>query len=138
MKQCIAVGWGRHIPDSNRGSGTYLRHVQMPLISAVECPMPNVHKEAQICTGLQEGGRDVCLGDSGGPLICNGTQVGIVSWGNPTGCALPNSASVYSRVDFYLDWLNCTIQRNGVSECSFRPVTSIAFAFYWLYLFLIC
>ncbi|XP_032672461.1 trypsin-1-like [Odontomachus brunneus] len=136
IEHCVVVGWGRHIPDSNKGSGTYLRHVQIPLISAIECPMPNVHKEAQICAGLLEGGRDACQGDSGGPLMCNGTQVGIVSWGE--GCARPNTAGVYSRVDFYLDWVNETIQRNGVSKYSFRPVTSIVFVIYYLYLFLSC
>ncbi|XP_014476741.1 PREDICTED: trypsin-2-like [Dinoponera quadriceps] len=135
-EHCIAAGWGRHIPDSNRGSGTYLRHVRVPLISAMKCPMPNINIETQVCAGLLEGGRDACKGDSGGPLICNGTQVGIISWGE--GCALPNSPGVYSRVDFYLDWLNETIQRNGVSKYSFRPVASIAFALYWLYLFLMC
>ncbi|XP_077262321.1 trypsin eta [Temnothorax americanus] len=88
-EDCAAIGWGRHVPDSNKGSGTYLRHVRIPLISPDKCPMPNVHKEKQLCAGLPEGGRDSCQGDSGGPLLCNGTQVGIVSWGE--GCARPNT-----------------------------------------------
>ncbi|XP_020278607.1 trypsin 3A1-like isoform X1 [Pseudomyrmex gracilis] len=115
-RDCHAVGWGRHIPDSNQGSGTYLRHVRIPLVRPEDCPMPNVHREKQLCAGVQEGGRDACQGDSGGPLVCNGTQVAIVSWG--MGCAVPNSPGVYSRVDFYLKWINETLVRNGASKYS--------------------
>ncbi|XP_011062234.1 PREDICTED: trypsin eta [Acromyrmex echinatior] len=119
-EECVAIGWGRHIPDSNQGSGTYLRHVRIPLISPDKCPMPQVHKEKQLCAGVLEGGRDACQGDSGGPLLCNGTQVGIVSWGE--GCARPNTAGVYSRVDFYLQWLNETIIQNRAAEYSFQNI----------------
>ncbi|KAG5346694.1 TRY3 protein, partial [Acromyrmex charruanus] len=119
-EDCVAIGWGRHIPDSNQGSGTYLRHVRIPLISPDKCPMPQVHKEKQLCAGVLEGGRDACQGDSGGPLLCNGTQVGIVSWGE--GCARPNTAGVYSRVDFYLQWLNETIIQNGAAKYSFQNI----------------
>ncbi|KYN34976.1 Tryptase-2 [Trachymyrmex septentrionalis] len=133
-EECVAIGWGRHIPDSNRESGTYLRHVQLPLISHDKCPMPNVHEKRQLCAGVLEGGRDACQGDSGGPLLCNGTQVGIVSWG--AGCARPNTAGVYSRVDFYLQWLNETITQNGAAKYSFQNIV-IVFAAYCLHTLLI-
>ncbi|XP_012063675.1 PREDICTED: trypsin [Atta cephalotes] len=129
-EDCVAIGWGRHIPYSKKGSGTYLRHVRIPLVPPDKCPMPNVHKEKQLCAGVLEGGRDACQGDSGGPLLCNGTQVGIVSWGE--GCARPNKTGVYSRVDFYLQWLNETITQNGVAKYSFQNII-IVFAAYCLY-----
>ncbi|XP_011880749.1 PREDICTED: trypsin-1-like [Vollenhovia emeryi] len=122
-EDCVAIGWGRHIPDSSQGSGTHLRHVRIPLISPDKCPMLNVHKEKQLCAGLPEGGRDACKGDSGGPLLCNGTQVGIVSWG--AGCARPNAPGVYSRVDFYLQWLNKTIVENRAAKSSQNIITII-------------
>ncbi|KYN03676.1 Cationic trypsin [Cyphomyrmex costatus] len=130
-KDCVAIGWGRHIPNLNQGSGTYLRHVRIPLISPNKCPMPNVHKQKQLCAGVLEGGRDACQGDSGGPLLCDGTQVGIVSWGE--GCARPNTAGVYSRVDFYLQWLNETIVQNEATKYSFQDII-IVFASYCLYI----
>ncbi|KAG5325724.1 TRY1 protein, partial [Pseudoatta argentina] len=119
----VAIGRGRHIPDSNISNRTYLRHVRIPLISPDKCPMPQVHKEKQLCAGVLEGGRDACQGDSGGPLLCNGTQVGLVSWGE--GCARPNTAGVYSRVDFYLQWLNETIIQNGAAKYSFQNIIII-------------
>ncbi|KAG7197166.1 hypothetical protein KM043_007248 [Ampulex compressa] len=113
---CVAIGWGKHIPGSNKGAGTYLRHVKLPLIPGDKCPVKGVEGSTQLCAGLREGGRDACQGDSGGPLLCNGTQVGIVSWGE--GCARPNSPGVYCRVDFYLEWLNVTIVRNDVHRAT--------------------
>lgn len=48
-----------------------------------------------------KGGVDACLGDSGGPLFtnfpANGTQYGIVTWGQ--GCAEPGYPG--KRVYFY-------------------------------------
>ena len=49
-----------------------------------------------------KGGVDACLGDSGGPLFtnfpANGTQYGIVTWGQ--GCAEPGYPG--KRVDFII------------------------------------
>ncbi|XP_055633815.1 transmembrane protease serine 9-like [Toxorhynchites rutilus septentrionalis] len=41
-------------------------------------------------------GQDTCNGDSGGPLICDGYQIGIVSWGSPE-CAKEKPA-VFTNV----------------------------------------
>nr|XP_034195938.1 trypsin 3A1-like isoform X1 [Osmia lignaria] len=107
---CTVVGWGVSMPGSNRGYGTYLRHVNVSLIPSDKCLVEGLNTEQHLCAGWLEGGRDACQGDSGGPLLCNGTQIGIVSWGK--GCARPNFPGVYARLDLYLDWLNETMQRN--------------------------
>ncbi|MEO1609897.1 MAG: trypsin-like serine protease [Pseudomonadota bacterium] len=64
---------------------------------------------AQICAGLEEGGRDSCNGDSGGPLVAYGQdrkayQVGLVSWGKSL-CASSKSYGVYSRISAFGPWL---------------------------------
>jgi trypsin len=48
---------------------------------------------------------------SGGPLIVNGVQVGITSWGT-NGCADPNFAGIYTRVTTYLGWIAKTKAQN--------------------------
>ena len=64
---------------------------------------------AQICAGLENGGRDSCNGDSGGPLVAYGEdrtpyQVGLVSWGKKL-CASEKSYGVYSRISAFAPWL---------------------------------
>lgn len=51
-----------------------------------------------------------CNGDSGGPLLINGTQVGIVSFGaSDCSAGMP---SVYTRLTEFYDWVNQTIENN--------------------------
>ena len=58
-----------------------------------------------LCAGLPQGGRDACLGDSGGPLLArvqnSWVLVGIVSFGE--GCAEPGKPGVYTNLGNYFD-----------------------------------
>ncbi|XP_030376077.1 chymotrypsin-2 [Scaptodrosophila lebanonensis] len=66
-----------------------------------------------VCT-FSRTGEGACHGDSGGPLISNGSLVGIVNWGRPCAVGLPDvQASVY----YYLDWIRRAI--TGNSKCIF-------------------
>ena len=61
-----------------------------------------------MCTGVQEGGRDGCRGDSGGGLIAtdpsgNSILVGITSAGYR--CGLPRVPAIYTRVSEFVTWL---------------------------------
>lgn len=53
-----------------------LQEVELPVLSAAECrrrtrllPLYRVTDD-MFCAGYERGGRDACLGDSGGPLLC--------------------------------------------------------------------
>ncbi|CAH0396141.1 unnamed protein product, partial [Bemisia tabaci] len=66
--------------------------------------------ESMLCAGKLEGGKDTCLGDSGGPLgiphpdsKCQHYIVGITSFGKV--CGQENSPGVYTRVSSYLPWI---------------------------------
>jgi secreted trypsin-like serine protease len=70
-------------------------------------PLPNYVQPSQICA---DGKNDTCQIDSGGPLqnVVDEQHhiVGIVSFGNSCGAELP---SVYTRVSFYLDWIESIV-----------------------------
>ena len=68
-----------------------------------------------ICAGYPEGGKDACIGDSGGPLQCataagNWKLTGIVSWGKK--CAQPHKPGVYTRVAGFLKWIKAHVKGN--------------------------
>lgn len=66
-------------------------------------------------------------GDSGGPLICDGTLEGIVSWG--IGCALPYYPGVYTRVRNYSRWIDWIISSDswntGLTQCARALLQSV-------------
>jgi trypsin len=83
-----------------------------------------------ICAGnWGVGGKDSCLGDSGGPLISQGqvynnflrkyvkvnTLVGIVSWGDQ--CGLAYRPGVYTQVATYDNWIRTTMCRITSVKC---------------------
>jgi trypsin len=106
------IGWGSSVPkgyQSNR-----LMQVEVPIVDNQTCQQaylyPNyrqIDSNNQICAGYQNGGKDACTGDSGGPaFITQGAEttiVGITSFGK--GCALPNIPGIYTKVAGVKDWI---------------------------------
>ena len=82
-----------------------------------------VNTDVMLCAGEEDGGKDACNGDSGGPLLqkmSDGTlvQVGIVSFGS--GCARANRPGIYTRVSTFADWIHsqiCDLSSNPPSSC---------------------
>lgn len=92
-----------------------LHQVQVPVVDREKC-QSLYHYGYQItqnmfCVGdLLHGGKDFCLGDSGGPVIQNNRLVGIISWG--LDCADRKYPGVHTRVGNYIDWIETTIKDN--------------------------
>lgn len=87
-----------------------LQKVTVPLMSKEECQARYRKRridDKEICAGYDEGGKDACKGDSGGPLSCRHEEVwylvGITSWGE--GCARPQQPGVYTKVVEFSDWI---------------------------------
>jgi secreted trypsin-like serine protease len=95
-----------------------LRQIVLTALPGARCNVVGrgIDPERTVCAGVIDaartlpGGKDVCGGDSGGPLTRDpdtpgGTRllVGIVSSGR--GCALPAYPAIYTRVSFYLKWI---------------------------------
>ncbi|XP_076295411.1 trypsin-7 isoform X2 [Lasioglossum baleicum] len=102
----LVCGWGYFIDDDPVLSEN-LQYVFVPRVSKGTCRRYYKYRysvtDHQLCYGFENGGKDSCKGDSGGPLIKNSTVIGITSWGAE--CGEPDSPGVYTDVLSVLDWI---------------------------------
>ncbi len=103
-----AIGWGM----MDGGSfPSRLRQVDLPVVEDSYCN--NIYPDpalipSQLCAGYYEG-KDVCNGDSGGPVVTQideqWVHVGLVSFGSP--CNTYNGwYGAYTRTSAYVDFIN--------------------------------
>lgn len=90
-----------------------LQEAEIPVLSNTKCEENVVGlTERMLCagdmTGFENGGKDACQADSGGPLTVQENSqyqlIGIVSFG--VGCASKGNPGVYARVTKFLNWIN--------------------------------
>uniref|UniRef100_A0A1Q3FII4 Putative trypsin n=1 Tax=Culex tarsalis TaxID=7177 RepID=A0A1Q3FII4_CULTA len=98
------IGWGRL--ESDGDLPTRLQQVDYFVVPNDRCN--EFHRShiypSHICAAVPDGGKGQCSGDSGGPLLSNGVQVGIVSW-SVKPCAVAPYPGVLTKVSFFLDWI---------------------------------
>ncbi|XP_059521851.1 kallikrein-10 [Myotis daubentonii] len=109
--QCQVAGWGttahRRV-KYNKG----LSCSRVSILSPRECEVfyPGVLTNNMLCAGLDQG-QDPCQSDSGGPLVCDETLQGVLSWGvYPCGSA--QHPAVYTQICRYTSWIEKTIRSN--------------------------
>ncbi len=104
-----AVGWG--VTDvAGNIYAVNLQEVELPIVSTSDCQVAfgGGITDNMLCAGYTDIPKDVCFGDSGGPLmVLNETSgnyelVGLTSFGN--GCA--ETYGVYTRLNKFIDWIN--------------------------------
>ena len=125
--ELIVSGWGleQYNNDTKEGSRSgNLNELIVPVCyrfdnnGLFECSNYNYFNKYQIQTKISAGGvegEDACYGDSGGPLFGQKNDenflVGIVSSGD--GCAKKDFYGIYTRVSYYLDWIQDTMVNNS-------------------------
>ncbi|KAK9873959.1 hypothetical protein WA026_002311 [Henosepilachna vigintioctopunctata] len=115
----VVAGWGKTLPSNELMGTNILRSASVPILETEECIAWHKIKqisvelhEDMLCAGLENGKRDACLGDSGGPLILleNGrwTLVGITSAG--FGCGEHHQPGIYHRISLTAGWIRSVIK----------------------------
>ncbi|GAA6226467.1 granzyme A-like [Lates japonicus] len=112
---CLVAGWGK---TNNRFKqmSDVLMAVNVTVIDRVKCNSPEYYNFKPVITGGMicagsDGKKSVdsCQGDSGGPLLCNGTLVGVTSFGHK--CGLIKKPGVYSFLsEKQLNWIKKTMK----------------------------
>jgi secreted trypsin-like serine protease len=125
--KCYTAGWGNFNAGKEEFQLKALHHVDVAIVSASKCNESYVSLKEQknrnlaitdnmICAGHENGGKDACSYDSGGPLVCKSNDVwvhvGIVSYGEE--CALAEYPGVYTKVSRYMDWIK-KVQQGEIS-----------------------
>ncbi|KAG7520195.1 trypsin-3-like [Solea senegalensis] len=109
-QMCRVSGWGLTNPSGGEIPSTLLT-VKLPIFATEKCNSSESFDgkitENMLCAGYSTGGKDACMGDSGGPLICEGRLYGVVSWGK--GCAEAQLPGVYTAVSKYRKWIDNTV-----------------------------
>ncbi|XP_012402555.2 kallikrein-10 [Sarcophilus harrisii] len=107
--RCQAAGWG----TTSQPQVKYTKSLScagVTVLSPKECSVfyPAVLTSNMLCAGL-DNGQDACQSDSGGPLVCNGTLQGILSWGDYP-CGSSHRPAVYTWICKYIPWIEKTIR----------------------------
>ncbi|XP_071067539.1 brain-specific serine protease 4 isoform X2 [Dasypus novemcinctus] len=111
---CWIAGWGSIHDGVPLPAPQTLQKLKVPIIDAEVCSRlywrgagQRAITEDMLCAGYLEGERDACLGDSGGPLMCQvegaWLLAGIISWGE--GCAERDRPGVYSSLAAHRAWV---------------------------------
>ncbi|KAJ8976744.1 hypothetical protein NQ317_004296 [Molorchus minor] len=101
----IFTGWGLTVEGGS--ASNVLQEVSLPIISQADCRAAysvSSITDRMFCAGLlEEGGKDACHGDSGGPVVVGRLLTGLISWGN--GCARPNTPAVNTNIPSMRQWI---------------------------------
>ncbi|KAK7909543.1 hypothetical protein WMY93_014227 [Mugilogobius chulae] len=101
------AGWG--LLQEGGTSSKVLQEVSVPIVGRRQCQclLPATLADKTLCAGATEGGKGICNGDIGGPLVVKQgsvwVQAGIVS--TTMGCARPDSPAQYTEVSQFQNWI---------------------------------
>uniref|UniRef100_A0A1B6CC77 Peptidase S1 domain-containing protein n=1 Tax=Clastoptera arizonana TaxID=38151 RepID=A0A1B6CC77_9HEMI len=104
--RCTILGWGR-TDTHNLIKNTELKLGRVALIDKEQCSAlrNNLCQDTELCTVDPDKETGWCKGDSGGPVMCNGVQYGVISFGRKD-CEKFKIPQVSQRVDIHINWIN--------------------------------
>ncbi|KAM6420467.1 LOW QUALITY PROTEIN: coagulation factor X-like [Pluvialis apricaria] len=94
-----------------------MKVLQIPYVDRDNCKLTlhGLVTENMFCAGYDKDGKDVCLGDGGGPHVTqyNSTYfvTGIISWGE--GCGRQGKYGVYTNLSKFLPWVRSVLTENS-------------------------
>ncbi|XP_056304551.1 uncharacterized protein LOC130216695 [Danio aesculapii] len=106
---CSVAGWGLLL--TNGSLSDCLMEANVYITNNTECKTKwgeNFLVSQMMCTHGHGGS---CRYDSGGPLVCGDTAVGITSFGDPSLCNAPKHPNVYTRISVYRQWIDSVIKK---------------------------
>ena len=106
--EALIIGYG--IRNVNDEFGV-LYKTTVPMTSDAECQSvygTDFDADRMVCAGDPAAGKDTCNGDSGGPIVVAGVQVGITDWGYAP-CA--STYGVYERLSYYSNAVKADLTR---------------------------
>ncbi|XP_049313864.1 trypsin II-P29-like [Bactrocera dorsalis] len=107
---CLVIGHGR--TKENGVFSRQLQEIHVPVLSRKVCQRKYLSKfvitQSMMCAAERGNKHAPCKGDSGGPLICNGKQAGIVSWS--VGCARVKYPTVYTDISKVYRFIENTLR----------------------------
>ncbi|XP_067270919.1 granzyme B(G,H)-like [Pseudorasbora parva] len=107
---CSVAGWGRL--TTNGPASVCLMEANVKIMNNPECSYRwkdiNQYSLSHMMCTRGHGGS--CLYDSGGPLVCGKTAVGITSFGYKDQCNSAEYPNVYTKISPYLEWIDKIIR----------------------------
>ncbi|XP_018563919.1 chymotrypsin-1-like [Anoplophora glabripennis] len=109
----IVVGWG--LTKTAGATSNILQKVDVVVYNDALCEKSYFgtrNIKHQICSGWPLNDRGSCQGDSGGPLLVGGVQIGVISFGDDSDCAVSDADTpkISARVSAYLEWIYNVIE----------------------------
>ncbi|XP_054729750.1 kallikrein-4-like [Anastrepha obliqua] len=101
---CTVLGWGRLFFHGPMPAETM--YVDLQVWSPILCATyEEYYLPSMLCAGfIRDPERDSCMGDSGGPLICDEKLYGVVAAG--IGCGTPGFPGFYTNVYKFARWID--------------------------------
>ncbi|XP_017177488.1 kallikrein 1-related peptidase b16 isoform X1 [Mus musculus] len=110
---CLVSGWGSITPTKWQKPDD-LQCMFTKLLPNENCAKAYLLKvtDVMLCTIEMGEDKGPCVGDSGGPLICDGVLQGTVSIG-PDPCGIPGVSAIYTNLVKFNSWIKDTMMKNA-------------------------